>query len=214
MRRSKLEMYVDVLKVLAHKGPLKLTHIMYKANVNCSVLKQHIGFLTRQNLVEEQAAGKKSARTRVVYAITERGRTVLKYFRNLNAALQITEEANKIPALLCWATSLWSFHWRCTLQHYFIRAEWQPPNKGKEKSTSANCRGWLRTNPTILPVLHFEIQKTFPWVNTQWRKGKLEARCTYAMHASKPVARSIHHVDDICLVARNITFFLGSFQGC
>lgn len=28
MRRLKLEMYVDILKVLAHHGSLKLTHIM------------------------------------------------------------------------------------------------------------------------------------------------------------------------------------------
>ena len=100
MRRSKLEMYIDVLKVLAHHGPLKLTHIMYKANVNCSVLKQYLDFLMRQNLVEEQTLRKKRNKTRVVYAITERGITVLKYFRELNSALQITEEANKIPVLL------------------------------------------------------------------------------------------------------------------
>jgi predicted transcriptional regulator len=59
MRRSKLEMYVDTLKVLARHGPLKLTHIMYKANVNCSVLKQYLDFLTQQNLVEEQTLHKK-----------------------------------------------------------------------------------------------------------------------------------------------------------
>ena len=35
MRRSKLEMYVAILKVLSQRGPLKLTHVMYKANVNC-----------------------------------------------------------------------------------------------------------------------------------------------------------------------------------
>jgi hypothetical protein len=29
MRRSKLEMYVDILKVLVQRSPLKLTHIMY-----------------------------------------------------------------------------------------------------------------------------------------------------------------------------------------
>jgi predicted transcriptional regulator len=100
MRRSKLEMHIDILKVLAHHGPLKLTHVMYKANVNCSVLKQYLGFLIQQNLVEEQPVGKKSGRTRVVYAITERGRSVLKYFKNLDTVLQITEEAGKIPALL------------------------------------------------------------------------------------------------------------------
>jgi len=93
-------MYVDILKVLARHGPLKLTHIMYKANVNCSVLKQYLDFLIQQNLVEEQALHEKRNKTRVVYAITERGRTVLKYFRELNSALHITEEANKIPALL------------------------------------------------------------------------------------------------------------------
>ncbi len=100
MRRSKLEMYIDVLKVLARHGPLKLTHVMYKANINCSVLKQYLDFLIQQNLVEEQTLLKKRNRKRIVYAITERGRTVLKYFRELNSALQITEEANKIPALL------------------------------------------------------------------------------------------------------------------
>ena len=89
MRRSKLEMYVDILKVLARTGPLKLTHIMYKANVNCSVLKEYLDFLIAQNLVEEKTVGKK----RIVYAITERGITVLKYFRELKAVLPIIEEA-------------------------------------------------------------------------------------------------------------------------
>ena len=97
MRRSKLEMYIDILKVLAHRGPLKLTHIMYKANVNCSVLKQYLDFLIEQNLVEEQTVGKK----RIVYAITDRGRTVLKYFRELRSILPIVEEARaRIPPSL------------------------------------------------------------------------------------------------------------------
>ncbi|MCJ7423626.1 winged helix-turn-helix domain-containing protein [Candidatus Bathyarchaeota archaeon] len=94
MRRSKLEMYIDILKVLAHRGPLKLTHIMYKANVNCSVLKEYLDFLTKQNLVEERNAGER----RVVYAITQRGITVLKYFRELKLVLPIVEEArNSAP---------------------------------------------------------------------------------------------------------------------
>lgn len=94
MRRSKLEMYIDILKVLAHRGPLKLTHIMYKANVNCSVLKQYLAFLMKQNLVEERTIGK----SRVVYAITQRGITVLKYFRELKQVLPIVEEPrNRLP---------------------------------------------------------------------------------------------------------------------
>lgn len=89
MRRSKLEMYVDILKVLARHGPLKLTHIMYKANVNCSVLKEYLNFLMEQDLIEEKTVGKK----RIVYAITQRGITVLKYFRELKTVLPIVEEA-------------------------------------------------------------------------------------------------------------------------
>jgi len=89
MRRSKLEMYVDILKVLAQRGPLKLTHIMYKANVNCSVLKEYLDFLIKQGLVEEKIQGK----SRTVFAVTQRGITVLKYFRELKQVLPIIEEA-------------------------------------------------------------------------------------------------------------------------
>jgi len=89
LRRSKLEMYVDILKVLAQRGPLKLTHVMYKANVNCSVLKEYLDFLIKQNLVDERTIGKR----RVVYAVTQRGITVLKYFRELKQVLPIVEES-------------------------------------------------------------------------------------------------------------------------
>lgn len=88
MRRSKLEMYIDILRVLAHRGPLKLTHIMYKTNINCSVLKEYLGFLIKQGLVEERTVGKR----RVVYAITQRGRTVIEGFRELKQVLPIIEE--------------------------------------------------------------------------------------------------------------------------
>jgi predicted transcriptional regulator len=90
-------MYIDILKVLAHRGPLKLTHIMYKANVNCSVLKEYLDFLIKQNLVEEKTMGKK----RIVYVITERGITVLKYFRELKIMLPaLEEELAKVPPTL------------------------------------------------------------------------------------------------------------------
>jgi predicted transcriptional regulator len=93
-------MYIGILKALAHHDTLKLTHIMYKANVNCSVLKQSLDFLIQQNLIEEQTLHSTRNKTKIVYAITERGIAVVKYFRELDSALQITEEANKIPALL------------------------------------------------------------------------------------------------------------------
>ncbi len=97
MRRSKLEMYIDILKVLSQKGPLKLTHIMYKANVNCSVLKEYLDFLIAQELVEEKTIGKK----RIVYVVSEKGAKVLKYFRELKVMLPVIEEGQaRIPASL------------------------------------------------------------------------------------------------------------------
>jgi predicted transcriptional regulator len=88
VRRSKLEMYVDILSVLSRRGPLKLTHVMYKANVNCSVLKEYLDFLMKQELVDERPVGK----GRIVYAATQRGLMVLKYFREIKQVLPIVEE--------------------------------------------------------------------------------------------------------------------------
>lgn len=84
---------------MAQNGPMKLTHVMYKANVNCSVLKQNLDFMIQQNLIEEQVVHKKRNKTKISYAITEKGRTVIKYFNEVNRALHITEES-KIPALI------------------------------------------------------------------------------------------------------------------
>ena len=57
-------MYVDILKVLAHWGPLKLTHVMYKANVNCSVLEDYLDFLIKQGLLKRKPFQEKENSTR------------------------------------------------------------------------------------------------------------------------------------------------------
>ncbi len=89
-------MYIDILSVLAHRGPLKLTHIMYKANVNCSALSEYLDFLLKQGLVEERSVKK----NRIVYAVTQRGLTVIKSFRELKQALPIAEEdQRRMPPL-------------------------------------------------------------------------------------------------------------------
>jgi predicted transcriptional regulator len=88
MKRSLLELYIDVLKVLAHQGPMKVTHVMYKANLNSNSLKEILKFLIKQGLVEERLVGKHVT----TYEITQRGVTVLKYFRELRQVLPIVEE--------------------------------------------------------------------------------------------------------------------------
>jgi len=64
---------------------------MYKANVNCRVLKEYLDFLTKQSLIEERPVGK----SRTVFAITQRGIMVLKYFRELKQVLPIVEETRR-----------------------------------------------------------------------------------------------------------------------
>ena len=54
MRRSHLEQYVEIIGILAQNGPLKLTPLMYKANLNCKVVKKDLSFLLTQGLIEER----------------------------------------------------------------------------------------------------------------------------------------------------------------
>ncbi len=95
MRRSKLETYLDILNTLALKGPLKLTHIMYKSNLNCNVLKEQLDFLMKNSLVEERILAKE----RVVYALTQRGSNVLKAFREIRQIFPMEEEKRQTPLL-------------------------------------------------------------------------------------------------------------------
>ena len=83
MRRSKLETCLSILETLARHGPLKITHVMQKANVNCSVLKNYFDFLLRQGAVEEKCV----EREKIVYAITQRGLYLIRYFNELNQVI-------------------------------------------------------------------------------------------------------------------------------
>ncbi len=89
MRRSKLEMYTDILKVLAQRGPLQLPHIMYQANLSSDILRGHLEFLIKQGLIEERIVEKSS----VVYANTDRGTRVIKFFGEINKPLPVEEKA-------------------------------------------------------------------------------------------------------------------------
>ena len=97
MRRSKMEMHLGIIKTLAQKGPLKLTHIMYKANVNCNVLREQLEFLIQQNIVQERTLKK----GKIVYELTEKGFSIIKIFRELQTLLPVDEEnSQRVPAIL------------------------------------------------------------------------------------------------------------------
>jgi predicted transcriptional regulator len=95
MRRSKLEINLDILKILAQKGPLKMTHIMYKANLNCNVLKKTLGFLIKQGLIEECLVGGE----RIVYSITRQGLTLSKGWKELKLSLPTVESETEVQSL-------------------------------------------------------------------------------------------------------------------
>lgn len=97
MRRSKLEIHIDILRALAYHGRLKPTHITYKANVNCSALKDCLDFLMERNLIKEQSISRRK-QTRKYYAITELGLTALRNVKEINKALHVFEEAN-VPGI-------------------------------------------------------------------------------------------------------------------
>jgi len=88
--RSKLEVNLDIMKILASQGPMALAQLVDKVDLGQSVLKQHLDFLTQQILVEEQNLGKDE----IFYVVTERGLKVLK------VVIPIISEVRKIPALL------------------------------------------------------------------------------------------------------------------
>ena len=93
MRRSKLEIHIAILRALAYNGKLKPTHITYKANVNCSALKECLDFLMDRKLIKELSINRKR-QTRKVYAITELGLTALRNVKEINSALHVFEEPN------------------------------------------------------------------------------------------------------------------------
>jgi predicted transcriptional regulator len=94
---SKLEMYVDILNVLEQRGPLKVSHIMHEANVNCSTLKGCLEFLIKQGLIEERIVGKNG----VVYGNTTRGTQVIKFFTEMDRTLSVREVDDKILPVPC-----------------------------------------------------------------------------------------------------------------
>lgn len=91
MGRSRREVCIDILKALAYSGPLKLTRIMREVHVNYNDMHDHLGLLTKRNLVEAKTVSKK----RVFYVITKSGRSVVETFREIEQMLPVTGQAGR-----------------------------------------------------------------------------------------------------------------------
>jgi len=89
MQRSKLKICMEILCTLASNGPMKLTQLTTKVELNKTRLEQHLRLLKNRDLVERQKLGE----NKIFYVVTERGVKVLKVIG------PIIKEARKIQAL-------------------------------------------------------------------------------------------------------------------
>ncbi|MGD9130601.1 MAG: winged helix-turn-helix domain-containing protein [Candidatus Bathyarchaeota archaeon] len=89
MHRSKLKISIEILCSLASNGPMKLTQLMTKVELNRNLLKQHLRLLKKRKLVERQNLGD----NKIFYVVTERGLQVLRVIDPL------IKEAHKFQAL-------------------------------------------------------------------------------------------------------------------
>jgi predicted transcriptional regulator len=100
VRRSKLELYEDILTALADK-PLTVDTIAYACNLDCIALRQRLNFLAKNDMVEE-----KNYKKRKRYALTRRGLaifktlTITRRLEKLQTTIKKMDDALKvIPAL-------------------------------------------------------------------------------------------------------------------
>ena len=80
-KRSSIEMDIAVLQALSRSKLLKLTHIMYRANLNAKVLKEKLIALEAKGLIESHKVHKEHlnspGRERIFYGLTSKGQDVL-----------------------------------------------------------------------------------------------------------------------------------------
>jgi predicted transcriptional regulator len=90
-RRSKLEIYLDVLNVIKD-GNTKPTRIMYGANLSWKLLQGVLGSLVSQELIDEvDLSRSRDKRTNRVYHVTKKGDNVIRYFNHAKELIVVDE---------------------------------------------------------------------------------------------------------------------------
>jgi len=94
-RRSKLEMYLDVLWAIK-RGTRKPTRIMYDANLSWKPLQTILqSMMSQEIIVEIDARAEKDKRTSTVYEVTQKGENIITYFNRGRDYLNL-EELTKV----------------------------------------------------------------------------------------------------------------------
>jgi predicted transcriptional regulator len=96
MKRSSLEMDIAILQALSASKPLKMTHIMYKANLNATVMKTKLTVLEEKGLIKvykvHKIGLKAPGRERTFYGLTSEGMGVLHSYHSIYKALGSVEQ--------------------------------------------------------------------------------------------------------------------------
>ena len=90
-RRSKLEIYLEVLKVIK-EGTTKPTRIMYGANLSWKLLQGVLNSMVNQDLIEEiDMSTSRDKRTNTVYQVTTKGDSVIRYFNRAKELIEVDD---------------------------------------------------------------------------------------------------------------------------
>ncbi|MBN2052360.1 hypothetical protein JW756_02555 [Candidatus Woesearchaeota archaeon] len=78
-KRSRLDIVYDMLLTISNKGgKIKPTHLMYKANLSHTQMKQYLGELKEKQLVEEQEKDE-----RKMLVLTDKGFALIQKFNQM-----------------------------------------------------------------------------------------------------------------------------------
>jgi len=78
-KRSRLDIVYDMLLTISNKGgKIKPTHLMYKANLSHTQMKQYLDELMAKSLVEEQEKDE-----RKILVLTEKGFALIQKFNQM-----------------------------------------------------------------------------------------------------------------------------------
>ena len=97
VRRSSVEMDIAVLQVLSESSlPMKMTHIMYRANVNCGILKVKLVALEAKGLLASHKSHYKShlraqGKDHILYGLTAKWLGVLRSYLSVYDSLGCVE---------------------------------------------------------------------------------------------------------------------------
>lgn len=76
--RSKGRIFADILRAVAEDGPVKVTHVLYKANLSHDRLTKYLQQLEESGLINREQDG-----DRATYLITDKGTRFIAEFRKM-----------------------------------------------------------------------------------------------------------------------------------